>query len=281
MPRIIKPAKGSFTTADLTIDSDGRVIAASSGSVSATNMVLTQSIHSGTSPTTFTAQPGTSKLHVYIRGGGGGGGGASSVALGGAAGHGGYGFFKVPVSQPYTAPFSIGEGGTEGQTGPQVNAGQAGSATTFDTNLTANGGNGGPQGFPTPQGGTNSGTPGTVSNETYSYVQPSAADYPPFFFSGHTMMKDIGGQNDQGQFNSNFGNVNSMNPSTPVTSPVNPITINFPATAGQITGLRQGMGRKQEAGVGGVGGLFAPSPGGPAQGGTGQDGGILIYEDIG
>lgn len=281
MPRIIKPAKGSFTTADLTIDSDGRVIAASSGSVSATNMVLTQSIHSGTSPTTFTAQPGTSKLHVYIRGGGGGGGGASSVALGGAAGHGGYGFFKVPVSQPYTAPFSIGEGGTAGQTGPSVNVGQAGSATTFDTNLTANGGNGGPQGFPTPQGGTNSGTPGTVSNETYSYVQPSAADYPPFFFSGHTMMKDIGGQNDQGQFNSNFGNVNSMNPTTPVTSPVNPITINFPATAGQITGLHQGMGRKQEAGVGGVGGLFAPSPGGPAQGGTGQDGGILIYEDIG
>jgi len=31
MPKIIKPAKGSFTTADITIDSSGRVIAASSG----------------------------------------------------------------------------------------------------------------------------------------------------------------------------------------------------------------------------------------------------------
>ena len=203
MPRIIKPAKGTFTTADLTIDSDGRVIAASSGSVSATNMVRTQSIHSGTSPTTFTAQPGTSKLHVYIRGGGGGGGGASNVALGGVGGHGGYGFFKVPVSQPYTAPFSIGEGGGAGLNSPQQ-AGQAGSATTFDTNLTANGGNGGQQGFPTPQGGTNAGTPGSVSNETYSYVQPSGADYPPHFFSGHIMMRDLGGQNDLAIYSGNF-----------------------------------------------------------------------------
>ena len=211
MPRIIKPAKGTFTTADLTIDSDGRVIAASSGSVSATNMVLTQSIHSGTSPTTFTAQPGTSKLHVYIRGGGGGGGGASNVALGGVGGHGGYGFFKVPVSQPYTAPFSIGEGGGAGLNSPQQ-AGQAGSATTFNTNLTANGGNGGQQGFPTPQGGTNAGTPGSVSNETYSYVQPSGADYPPFFFSGHIMMKDIGGQNDLGVYSGNFMGIDNACP---------------------------------------------------------------------
>ena len=32
MPKIIKPAKGSFTLTDLSVDSDGRVYDASSGS---------------------------------------------------------------------------------------------------------------------------------------------------------------------------------------------------------------------------------------------------------
>ena len=32
MPKIIKPAKGTFTTADITIDGSGRVISAASGS---------------------------------------------------------------------------------------------------------------------------------------------------------------------------------------------------------------------------------------------------------
>ena len=31
MPKIIKPAKGTFTTADITVDGTGRVVAASSG----------------------------------------------------------------------------------------------------------------------------------------------------------------------------------------------------------------------------------------------------------
>ena len=73
MPRIIKPAVGSFTASNITIDSSGRVIAASSGA-GAANMVRT--FASGANGTaTFTAQPGTSKIHVYLKGAGGGGGG--------------------------------------------------------------------------------------------------------------------------------------------------------------------------------------------------------------
>ena len=41
MPRIIKPVKGSFTTADVTIDSSGRVIAATSGSAGSPDFVKT------------------------------------------------------------------------------------------------------------------------------------------------------------------------------------------------------------------------------------------------
>ena len=36
MPKIIKPAKGTFTTADITVDSSGRIIAASTGSAGGT-----------------------------------------------------------------------------------------------------------------------------------------------------------------------------------------------------------------------------------------------------
>ena len=72
MPRIIKPAVGSFTASNITIDSSGRVVAASSGA-GAANMLRTF-VQASDGAATFTAQPGTSKLHLYLRGAGGGGG---------------------------------------------------------------------------------------------------------------------------------------------------------------------------------------------------------------
>ena len=91
MPRIIKPAVGSFTASNITVDSSGRIVAASSGA-GAANMIRTFTENdSGTA--TFTAQPGTSKIHVYLRGaGGGGGGGNPGGTEGGTGGHGGFGF---------------------------------------------------------------------------------------------------------------------------------------------------------------------------------------------
>ena len=75
MPRIIKPAVGSFTASNITVDSSGRIVAASSGA-GAANMIRTFTENDdGTA--TFTAQPGTSKIHVYLRGAGGGGGGGN------------------------------------------------------------------------------------------------------------------------------------------------------------------------------------------------------------
>ena len=40
MPRIIKPAVGSFTASNITVDSSGRIVAASSGA-GAANMIRT------------------------------------------------------------------------------------------------------------------------------------------------------------------------------------------------------------------------------------------------
>ena len=70
MPRIIKPAVGSFTASNITIDSSGRVIAGESGA-GAANMVRT--FARGTLKLQLYCSTGTSKLHcIYMKGGGGG-----------------------------------------------------------------------------------------------------------------------------------------------------------------------------------------------------------------
>ena len=96
MPRIIKPAVGSFTASNM-VDSSGRIVAASSGA-GAANMIRTFTENdNGTA--TFTAQPGTSKiLRRFKRAGGGGGGGNHGGTQGGSGGHGGFGFFNIPIS---------------------------------------------------------------------------------------------------------------------------------------------------------------------------------------
>ena len=74
MPKIIKSAKGSFTSSSISVDSSGRVYTASSGA-GAANMLLTEVLANDTTAGTFTAQPNANKIHLFLRGGGGGGGG--------------------------------------------------------------------------------------------------------------------------------------------------------------------------------------------------------------
>ena len=74
MPRIIKPAKGTFTAANITVDSSGRVVTAASGAAAA-NMILT-GIHTAPqsgAQSNHVTSANTNKMHVYLRGGGGGG----------------------------------------------------------------------------------------------------------------------------------------------------------------------------------------------------------------
>jgi len=152
MPRIIKPAKGTFTSATVTVDSSGRVIAASSGA-GAANMVLTKvdGAPSSGSNGTFTATNNTSKILVYLRGGGGASGNLANPGNSGGGGLGGFGVLATPISQPFSVPYALG---AAGNTGPANSPGNAGTASTFNTNFVANGGGGGSRGGSPGAGGS-------------------------------------------------------------------------------------------------------------------------------
>jgi hypothetical protein len=146
----------SYTVASITVGADGRITSASSGSGGG-SLVPTRVV-SGPASGTHTANPAATKLSVFLAaGGGGGGGGSGSGRCGGNGGNGAFGFFNVPISQPFSQPYSIGGGGNGGAYG--ITTGSVGSAggNTNLTNIgTANGGNGG--------GGGNPGSGGTPGN---------------------------------------------------------------------------------------------------------------------
>ena len=260
MPRIIKPAVGSFTASNITIDSSGRVISASSGA-GAANMVRTHSdALDGTR--TFTAQPGSSKLHIYLRGAGGGGGGGLSSGVGSFGGFGGFGFFNVPITQPYSAPYTLGAGGAGGQSPGHSSSfqnGSAGGASSFNTNLVANGGaGGGGQAGPQP-GPSAAGTSGTLQNETFAIIDGNPVNEAATQASFHTGMT-----------------LDNMPSSAIATNAPDMFITN---SSSPFTGL--GDVRGKHAGMGGIGGN-GPHPGSNTRSGqAGRNGSIVVYEDIG
>ena len=176
MPRIIKPAPGTFTAATVTVDSSGRVIAASSGAAGEKNMlpayadVATPSGANGT----YTANSSATQIFVYLRGAGGGGGG-SAAAPGRVGGYGGFGIWSVPVSAPYSVPYALGSGGTAGggnNTNVAGNPGGAGNASSWNTNTAIANGGGGGEYNGDPSGGT--GTAGTAPGSQQDLTNPSS-----------------------------------------------------------------------------------------------------------
>jgi hypothetical protein len=126
---------GSYTAASITVDADGRITAASSGSAGA-GMGIPTRYSVGPTSGTHTAAPTANRMGVYMIAGGGGGA-PGDVPVGGSGGIGGFGFYNKPITQPFSQPFSVGAGG---------NIGGAGGATTFTNVGTVNAGNGAPPG---------------------------------------------------------------------------------------------------------------------------------------
>ena len=171
MPRIIKPAKGTFSTADITVDSSGRIVAASDGSAGGLGAVITQLDLTGPASGTYTAQPGTSSAFALMGSGGGGGGEAMPANVGGNAGDGAFGLYKITITQPYSQPYSVGAAGQGGDyDGVPKNAG--GDTTIANVGTVTGGGSGGGAGPQNPGNDGNPGSaPGTTNTVTLSTYQ--------------------------------------------------------------------------------------------------------------
>jgi hypothetical protein len=127
----------SYTAASITVDADGRITAASSGSAGA-GMGIPTRYSVGPTSGTHTAEPTANRLGVYMYAGGGGGSGGAHP--GGSGGAGGFGFYNKPITQPFAQPFAVGAGGSGGA--PRFAAGGAGGATNFTNVGVVNGGAG-------------------------------------------------------------------------------------------------------------------------------------------
>jgi hypothetical protein len=147
----------SYTAASITVDADGRITAASSGSAGA-GMGIPTRYSVGPTSGTHTAAPTANRLGVYMTAGGGGG----SVFQNTAGSIGGFGFYNKPITQPFSQPFAVGGGGA----GAFSSSGGTGGATTVANVGTVNGGGG------TIRPGGAAGAVGTAPGASLTY--PSA-----------------------------------------------------------------------------------------------------------
>jgi hypothetical protein len=155
----------TYTSATITVDADGRITSASSGSAGAGGFVPTLTAQ-GPASGTYTATPSANRLAVYMFAGGGGGGGYQSQNFGpqgGQGGFGGFGFYNKPITQPFSQPYSVG---AQGNAGGPSGGGNTGGNTVFTNVGTVNGGSGG--GFPASQ--QTRASPGTAPGASYVFT---------------------------------------------------------------------------------------------------------------
>jgi hypothetical protein len=161
----------TYTAATITVDADGRITSASSGSAGA-GMGIPTLVAVGPTSGTYTANPSANRAGIYLYAGGGGGGGGRTEptnSSGGSGGGGGFGFYNKPITQPFSQPYSVGAGGNGGG---ETSVGNAGGNTTMANVGTVNAGNGGAAGT-TPGAAGTPGNTGTQPGASFTYPGPA------------------------------------------------------------------------------------------------------------
>jgi len=188
-------AKGDYTSATITVDGEGRVVTAESGSVGGGASAIKIATN-GPASGTWTANPAANIAYAFIGAGGGGGGGtgAGAQAASGTGGYGGYGYYTGPVSGGTGYAYNVGAAGARGQGWPGPNAGSAGGSSTLTNVGTANAGNGGNYIRPGHQTAS-PGNPGSAPGASFDSSNPSST----IFYSSPASIFPGAGTNAAGQ----------------------------------------------------------------------------------